>query len=255
MTEESNTESTQTTESNGENNTNDLGYDNDVQESDKGNEKDFLTPDDGNEKETEDKVETNTGYEKDKETEEDVTGYTKDDKENEEDKQAEDKEKDKQTEETEEFKPEEIKEIVETLPEGFNKESIETFVKDNKITKDQLKAYVEFEKKETQRILAEQKLNVENTRKQWKKELMEDKDFGGEFFDKNVKEVGKVFDKYMPETKKMLTERGSVVPPYIMKDLLKISKAMNPKEPLVNGQPSKSKSDNDPYSFLNELYE
>ena len=41
---------------------------------------------------------------------------------------------------------------------------------------------------------------------------MTDPEFGGENFDKNVDRVEKVLEKYMPNMKKVLTERGSMLP-------------------------------------------
>lgn len=183
-----------------------------------------------------------------------LTGYGDD--ENEEvppasEEKKDDKPFDPATATEEEKAAHELEEVVKELPEALDKEKISKFAKDNKLNKDQLKAYGELVKEEQAADEAARK-NAKATQKAaWKKELQEDKEFGGKNFDLNVKQVGKVLENNLPNMKKMLTEKGGVLPPYIMKDLLVLSKALYPKTPLVHGDASENA---DSKNFLDELY-
>lgn len=171
------------------------------------------------------------------------TGYSKaadvDGDEPKDDKPEDDKpEEDEPSEEkTEEEYKQEISETVEGLPEGFDKEKVSEFAIKNKFSKEQLEAYVEFAKQE-QSLIAERNAEaIKQQREEWQNELANDKEFGGEHFDLNLDKAGKMLKKYMPNTEKVLTERGSMLPPYVMKDLLNWYKTINPTNSLVNGKP------------------
>lgn len=147
---------------------------------------------------------------------------------------------------------EELKESVKDLPEEINKDKVLKFIQDNKMTKEQAKAYSELVKAE----IAESKANREAFLKQQKadfvKELKNDPEFGGENFVRNVDRVEKVLENNMPNLKKHLTERSGMLPPYIMKDLLAISKALNPVTDFVKGDAGEvTESGN---NFLDDLY-
>jgi hypothetical protein len=120
------------------------------------------------------------------------------------------------------------------------------------MTKEQAEAYVKLAKEESKRLMEDREAQVLSTRKQWMEELKTDKSFGGEFFDKNVDRVEKLLDKHMPNMKKVLTDRGTMLPPYIMKDLLGVSKLLNPTTILVNGESSNEKEPET--NFLVDLY-
>src|SRR5690606_22788749 len=102
------------------------------------------------------------------------------------------------------------------------------FALDNKMTKEQIQAYVKFTKEDVASFNQKQAEALKVQRESWVNELKTDASFGGENFTKNVDKVEKVLAKYMPETKKMLTERKGMLPPTLMKDLLKIANALNP---------------------------
>lgn len=196
-----------------------------------------------------------TGYDKD----EDSTGYGKEDetkepkpedkKPNEEDKGEEDKtDEEKAAEEVEAN----IKKHLEELPENFDRERVAAFAKENGMTDKQVEAYVKLEKENHASLVTERAEAIKEQRKAWKGELQGDPEFGGENFDKNVDRVNKVLDKYMPDTKKVLTERGTMLPPYIMRDFLKLDKILNPTSKLPTGEPPAVKKEE--VSLLDEMY-
>ncbi len=121
-------------------------------------------------------------------------------------------------------------------------EKIQEFAKKNALTKEATQALIDLRKSEVQsqeqakadfvkkgdRLRAEQKAS-------WDKELREDPTFGKENFAHNVFKVEKVLSQVMTHTKKLLTERKSVLPPYVMRDLAKMHDLLYEKEALVNG--------------------
>lgn len=151
--------------------------------------------------------------------------------------------------------PEQIlKEEIDTaLGDLPDKETISAFAIEHKLTKDQVQAYVGLRKSEDAKFLQDNADRVKETREGWTNELKDDPDFGGENFDKNVDRVEKVYDEYMPNTKKALTGKGNVLPPYIMRDLLSLSKTLNPTTDLITGDASvpAKKEEN----FLDTYYE
>lgn len=190
----------------------------------------------------------------DKPFEKKATGY-----EEEAPKPVEDQDKNSETEEenseTEQkvLKEEDVKTLLGDLPDGYDKEKTSKFAIENNMSKEQLEAYVNFTKNESIEIKKAQEQAIVAQRSTWYKELSTDPDFGGENFVKNIDRVEKFLDKYTPNIKKILTERGTMLPPYIMKDFLSLSKTLNPTTKLINGDPSvpiKTES-----NFLDDLYE
>lgn len=143
-------------------------------------------------------------------------------------------------------------ESLKDLPESIDKEKVLKFATENKLSKEQVEAYKKFVKEETASLEARQNEAVKEQRSTWKKELMTDPEFGGENFDKNVDRVEKVLEKYMPNMKKVLTERGSMLPPYIMRDFLALDKLLNPSNTLVTGDVNQPKEEK---NYLDELYQ
>ena len=84
-----------------------------------------------------------------------------------------------------------------------------------------------------QNKLAEQKRK--ETRAAWDKELRNDPKFGGDKFLHNVTRIEKLMTEFMPETKKVLTENKSMLPPYVMRDLARIAEQLSGGEKLVTG--------------------
>lgn len=93
--------------------------------------------------------------------------------------------------------------------------------------------------------VAEQQRKVIETRAAWHKELRDDPTFGGEKFNHNVAMSERVLEEFMPGTKKALTEQGSVLPPYVMRDLANLGKHLYATEKLVTGEPSKPEESKD----------
>jgi hypothetical protein len=146
----------------------------------------------------------------------------------------------------------EIADSVAALGDGYDKEKIKKFAIENKFTKAQLDAYVKLTKEEEAQIVKQAEEAKRNQRKAWKEELLKDPDFGGENFDLNVDRVEKVLQNYMPNIKKVLTEKGSMLPPYIMKDFLSLAKVLNPTNKLDVGEPPAPKEEEGDY--LSDLY-
>ena len=205
-------------------------------------------PEDKPEPKPEDKPAENFPKPEDKPVEKPATGYNKP-----EDKPAEPKPEDKPADKPED-KPEgitkeDLTEVLGELPE-FDKNRISDFALKNKMTKDQVQAYADLIKND----ITEAQQNVQIQRQTWKKELIDDPEFGGENFDKNVDKVEKVLEKHLPHTKKMLTDRGGMMPPYIMRDLLGIAKFLNPTTKMPTGEPSVVVEESSDKDFLNEMY-
>ena len=147
----------------------------------------------------------------------------------------------------------EIKEALGEISDNYDKETIGKFAEDNKLTKDQVKAYVELTKQEDAANLKSAEDAKVKQRSDWGKELREDSTFGGDDFNKNVERVEKVLENYLPNMKKALTDRGSMLPPYIMRDLLSLSKTLNPTTTLVSGTAS-TPAPKEEGNFLDDMY-
>lgn len=85
-------------------------------------------------------------------------------------------------------------------------------------------------------------------RKEWNDELRNDKDLGGteENYKASLKNINTVLDKFLPNTKSMLTKGGIMLPPSVMKDLHALQKVLLGNDSLVLGGTSSSEiSDSD----------
>jgi hypothetical protein len=153
----------------------------------------------------------------------------------------------------------EIDEMVKELPKE-EAAKMKEFAKTHSVPKEILKAFAELRKTEiknaeTYQANAEKEalLQEQRNRAAWHKELKDDPAFGGEKFDKNVSQTEKVLEEFLPQTKKMLTERKGILPPYLMRDLAKLADHLYATEKLVQGEPKveteeKTKED-DPLAF------
>lgn len=104
------------------------------------------------------------------------------------------------------------------------------------------------------RVKNEQEAERIKTRVKWHKELKEDPHFGGEKFGFNVMQAEKVVQEFMPNTKKVLTERKSMLPPYVMRDLAKLASTLYATEKLQGGEvvvPPKKDSVDEALEFYN----
>lgn len=142
----------------------------------------------------------------------------------------------------EEVKPtEELskEDIDKALGDLYDKEVISDFAVKHKLSKVQLEAYIELRTAEDAKFTKLGKDRVQQVKVDNWNELKNDADFGGENFDKNLDSVEKLMDTYLVNTKKLLTDKGGMLPPYMMKDLLVLHKTLNPTTSLVLGDASK----------------
>lgn len=191
----------------------------------------------------------------DVEVEKKATGYGE--SEDSEDDSEADKKDDAPEEEkkvNEEDVKKELSETIKNLPEGYSQEKVLDFALKNGLNNDQVKAYVDMELEAQKQVKQMREQNEKAQRKSWVEELRNDNDFGGENFDSSVSKAEKVLEKHFPNVKKTLTERGGMLPPYIMKDFLKLYKTLNPTAPLVSGEPIPTKPKDDG-NFLDDLYQ
>lgn len=148
------------------------------------------------------------------------------------------------------------------LPEADKKTFGEYFTK-HKIPKEAQQGLVDIVKAEmaaaTQLQTQRQKdleAQVNKTKSDWFNELRNDKDFGGANFDANIKTVNKFINDFMPNTKKMLTEKGGMLPPSTMRDFYSVAKRLFETEKFVQGDGSGASETKQPdnWKFLSELY-
>ena len=151
----------------------------------------------------------------------------------------------KEEEKKEDAEPDEMDKVIGS--EGLAKEDVEeikSLAAKAKMTPEQVKVLADFRRGEIKAAneyaeKAEREAKLENQRQRaaWHKELKEDKDFGGENFTKNISKAEKVLGEFMPQTKKVLTDRKGMLPPYVMRDLAKLAEHLYSTEKLVTGDP------------------
>ncbi len=89
----------------------------------------------------------------------------------------------------------------------------------------------------------------------WYNELKNDKEFGGTNFDANIKMVNRLVGDFMPNVKKMLTDKGGMLPPGTMKDFHFVAKKLYETEKMVQGDPGTSETSKPgKFDFLNDYY-
>jgi hypothetical protein len=136
---------------------------------------------------------------------------------------------------------------------------LKEFAKSHKLSKEVTQALADDKKAEAkaisemqaERVKAEAKA-VADLKTKWDRELRSDPKFGGENFAKNIHKVEKLMSEFMSDTKKVLTERKSMLPPYVMRDLSKLADLVYSTEKLVQGDPNKvepEKKETDPLDF------
>ena len=141
---------------------------------------------------------------------------------------------------------------------------VKEFAKANTLTKEAAQALMNLKSEEFKAGVVTQneaKTKYETWRKNeiagWDKELRADPTFGGDRFVHNLMRAEKVLDQFLPTTKKALTERGSTLPPYVMRDLAKLADHLYSTENLTLGDPEKAdtvieiKNSNEHLDFYN----
>ena len=163
----------------------------------------------------------------------------------------------------EEAKPAEVPPVVEPKIElGYELDAkdldskevtkIKEFAKTHSLTKEAAQAFLDQKLSETKaatKSYEDRKLAAENAVKEvkinWDKELRTDKTFGGENFERNIMQAERVLSEMMPETKKALTERKSMLPPYVMRDLAKLAETLYKPEKMIQGESSIAEKKNE----------
>lgn len=140
--------------------------------------------------------------------------------------------------------PDDFDKALEGLPKDELVKTKDFMVK-NAMTKEQAIAYTSMRKAELVEVAAvganmqkRAEHQKQTTRAAWDKELRDDPAFGGDKFSLNVARAEKVLTEFLPQTKKMLTENKSMMPPYIMRDLAKLAEHLySTDNKLVAGEP------------------
>jgi hypothetical protein len=146
------------------------------------------------------------------------------------------------------------------VPEDSAK-ALKEFAKSHKLSKEAAQALVDQKKSELSNLKSAQLKAIEDEKKavakvksDWDKELRNDPLFGGNNFVKNVAKVEKALNDFFPETKKVLTERKSVLPPSVMRDISKLADKLYSSDRLVTSDEAtvpKVEKDYDPLDFYN----
>jgi outer membrane protein OmpA-like peptidoglycan-associated protein len=150
-------------------------------------------------------------------------------------------------------------------PKGLADEDVKNvkeFAKKHKISKEVAQALLDERKAAFDKAVktladqqAEEEADIKRTKIEWYKELKNDATFGGDKFEHNIKQIGKVVDDFMPNLKKVLTERKVMMPPYIMKDLAKIAGHLYSTDKMIQGDPpapsKKDEPEDDSLAFYN----
>jgi hypothetical protein len=146
-------------------------------------------------------------------------------------------------------KKEEIDLGYELKVEGVPEEDVtklKTFAKQYALSKEAAQAYLDLRKAEHEKYKAsvaeserEYEIEKQKVRAEWHRELKNDPAFGGEKFGSNILRAEKVMEEFMPNTKKVLTERKAMLPPYVMRDLAKLADHLYSTERLVQGDAPK----------------
>ncbi len=195
----------------------------------------------------------------DKEPEVKATGYAEEPAKPEEKPKVEDKPAEKKAEgATDEF---EIKEKGELQDDEVK--ALKDFIKANKVPKEIAEALVERSKSDAAKFkqhLEERKKEREKAelkqKNDWYNELKTDPNFGGEKFAHNVKRVEKVMEDFLPSLKKKLTDSKGMLPPYLMRDLVKLGDHLYSTGKLIKGDPPapppENKGSDDPLEYYNQ---
>ena len=119
---------------------------------------------------------------------------------------------------------------------------LQEFAKTHALPKEAAQALVNLKRSEMKANLQAQEdqkkqaiVDKDRTKASWDKELRTDPTFGGENFAPNLLKVERVMNDFMKETKKELTKRGSMLPPYVMRDLSIMAERLYGTEKLVHG--------------------
>lgn len=139
---------------------------------------------------------------------------------------------------------------------------VKDFATANKLTKEATEQYAKVIKQQAT-LINDYKANEqkqieaarEKQRSDWYNGLKADKDFGGDLFQTNLKRVDTILEKFMPETKNMLTSRKAMLPPEVMKDLHKLHQVLLGSEgTMVNPNSAVNALLSDDEKFIKDYY-
>ncbi len=170
-------------------------------------------------------------------------------------------------------KPAETKPAAATTTEGEVKfdesgltpeavKEVKDFATANKLTKEATEQYAKVIKQQST-LIEDYKANEqkqiaqarETQKADWYNKLKTDKDFGGDLFQTNLKRVDTILEKFMPETKNMLTSRKAMLPPEVMRDLHKMHQVLLGSETtIVNGNSAVDALLSDDEKFIKDYY-
>lgn len=145
--------------------------------------------------------------------------------------------------------PEAIKEVKDfATANKLSKEAAEQYAK---VIKQQATLIEDYKANEQKQIAAAR----EAQKADWYNKLKTDKDFGGDLFQTNLKRVDTILEKFMPETKNMLTSRKAMLPPEVMKDLHRMHQVLLGSETsIVNGNSNADAALSEDEKFLKDYY-
>lgn len=199
-----------------------------------GYEKKPTEPDD--KKKEEEKPKDDKKPEEDKKVEPSASGYGK--KPLEVPKEELKKEEEKKTEDKLEYEKDlDLKDVDPKIGE-----SLKEFAKRTGLTKEQAQAVIDLKKSDMAVIKQvyedeQKRINDEaiKLKASWDNELRTDRKFAGEKldqFDASITRIDKVLVDFFPNMKNHLTKAGSVLPPYVMRDLLGLASHLYDTKPL-----------------------
>lgn len=125
------------------------------------------------------------------------------------------------------------------MPEGFdlNQEvagEFEAYARELNLPQDKAQAVVDMGIKLMQSQQAQQAELVQKTQEQWRNEVVNDKEIGGQALAENLSYAAKVLDTFAPDLRSVLDETGLGNHPAFVKAFIRIGKAIS-EDRLVGG--------------------
>ena len=140
------------------------------------------------------------------------------------------------------------------MPEGFelNQEvagEFEAYARELNLPQDKAQAVVDMGVRLMQSQQAQQAALVQQTQEQWRNEVVNDKEIGGQALAENLSYAAKVLDTFAPDLRGVLDETGLGNHPAFVKAFVKIGKAIS-EDRLVGGAQQTPGAISDPAAKL-----
>lgn len=140
------------------------------------------------------------------------------------------------------------------MPEGFdlNQEvagEFEAYARELNLPQDKAQSVVDMGVKLLQSAQAQQAEAYQQTQEQWRNEVVNDKEIGGQALAENLSYAAKVLDTFAPDLRSVLDETGLGNHPAFVKAFIKIGKAIS-EDRLVGGAQQSPGSALDPAAVL-----